>query len=119
MFTRLMEIVNTMKSLGESFTDEMVIENILRILLASWNSPLAAIEESKDLKDYDLKEFLGSLMMYEATMFKKKEDLKEKLVAFKATTSSKKGTKENTIESKNDTSPLSILAIVKGKFFIL
>ena len=73
MFTRLMEIVNTMKSHGETFTDEMVVEKILIILPASWNSPLAAIEESKDLKDYDLKEFLGSLMMYEATMFMKSE----------------------------------------------
>ena len=106
MFTRLMDNVNTMKSLGETFSDEMVIEKILRILPASWNAPVAAIQESKDLKDYELKEFLGSIMMYEATMLKKSE-IKDKTVAFKATNSSKKKAKEIITDSDSETSSSS------------
>ena len=109
-----MDIVNTMKSLGETFSDEIVIEMILRIMTASWNALMAAIQESKALKDYELKEFLGSLMMYEATMLKKYE-IKDKTVAFKATNSSKKKAKELIVDSDSETYPSSSSSCSEGE----
>ncbi|XP_009587161.1 uncharacterized protein [Nicotiana tomentosiformis] len=49
MMTRFTKITNELKSLGKVFTSEKLVSKVLRILPASWELKVTAIQEAKEL----------------------------------------------------------------------
>ncbi|KAK2370871.1 putative mitochondrial protein [Trifolium repens] len=72
-FTRLQTIVNTMKNLGETMTDQQVIEKVLRTLIPQFDHIVVAIEESKDLSTLSLNELQSSLEAHEQRLQERKD----------------------------------------------
>ena len=87
MYSRFTNIINSLKVLGKIYTQPELIRKILRSLLASWIHKVFAIEESKDLDKYELKELIGSLMTHEIHIqnLQGKNDFRKKDLALKAT----------------------------------
>ncbi|GAV68732.1 UBN2 domain-containing protein, partial [Cephalotus follicularis] len=86
MFTRFTTIVNSLKNLGKSYSNQELVRKILRCLPRSWTPKVTAIEEAKDLSTLPLEQLLGSLMTHETTM-KNHENVevkKKKSIALKA-----------------------------------
>ncbi|GAV66124.1 zf-CCHC domain-containing protein/UBN2 domain-containing protein, partial [Cephalotus follicularis] len=79
-------IVNSLKNLGKSYSNQELVRKILRCLPRSWTPKVTAIEEAKDLSTLPLEQLLGSLMTHETTMKNHEhvEVKKKKSVAFKA-----------------------------------
>ncbi|CAL9079475.1 unnamed protein product [Musa textilis] len=73
MYTRFTDVVNSLKSLGKSFSSFDLVNKILRSLPKEWDPKITAIQESKNLNDYSLEELIGSLMTYEMTLLKHDE----------------------------------------------
>ncbi|GAV58757.1 zf-CCHC domain-containing protein/UBN2 domain-containing protein [Cephalotus follicularis] len=86
MFTRFTTIVNSLKNLGKSYSNQELIRKILRCLPKSWTPKVTAIEEAKDLSTLPLEHLLGSLMTDETTMKNHEhvEAKKNKTIALKA-----------------------------------
>ncbi|XP_043698531.1 uncharacterized protein LOC122649347 [Telopea speciosissima] len=80
--SKVNEIINAIRSLGEKIKDAMVVKKILRSLPDLYNPKVSAIEESKNLNELSLDELHGILTTYEMRMVKPKSTEKE--VAFKA-----------------------------------
>ncbi|GAV72620.1 UBN2 domain-containing protein, partial [Cephalotus follicularis] len=86
MFTRFTTIVNSLKNLGKSYSNQELMRKILRCLPRSWTPKVTAIEEAKDLSTLPLEQLLGSLMTHETTM-KNHENVevkKKKTIALRA-----------------------------------
>ena len=64
-FSRLLVIVNRLKSNGESIEDVRVGEKILRSLANKFEKVVVATEESKDLETLSIEELMGSLKVHE------------------------------------------------------
>ena len=67
-FSRVSNIINQMRSFGDSIEDKKIIEKILRSLPVKYDHVVAAIEESKDLSQLTLVELIGSLEAHECRM---------------------------------------------------
>ncbi|GAV70124.1 LOW QUALITY PROTEIN: UBN2 domain-containing protein, partial [Cephalotus follicularis] len=79
-------IINSLKNLGKSYSNQELVRKILRCLLKIWAPKVTTIEEAKDLSILSLEQLLGSLMTHETTM-KNHENVevkKKKAIAFKA-----------------------------------
>ena len=59
--SKLMEIVNQIRLLGEDFPDHCVVEKILVSLTERFEPKISAIEESHDLKSITIVELLSKL----------------------------------------------------------
>ncbi|GAV63001.1 LOW QUALITY PROTEIN: UBN2 domain-containing protein, partial [Cephalotus follicularis] len=68
IFTRFTTIVNSLKNLGKSYSNQELVRKILRCLPRSWTPKVTAIEEAKDLSTLPLGQLLGSLMTHETSM---------------------------------------------------
>ncbi|GAV66643.1 LOW QUALITY PROTEIN: zf-CCHC domain-containing protein/UBN2 domain-containing protein, partial [Cephalotus follicularis] len=79
-------IVNSLKNLGKSYSNQELVRKILRCLPKSWSPKLTAVEEAKDLSTLPLEQLLGSLMTHETTMKNHEhvEAKKKKTIALKA-----------------------------------
>ena len=64
-YGRLNEIVIAKFNLREKIKDAKVVRKILRSLPESFRTKVIAIEESKDLDEIKIQEFIGSLQIYE------------------------------------------------------
>lgn len=58
---RLMDVVNQVRLLGEAFTDQKVVEKIMVSVPQKFESKIAAIEESCDMKDLTIAELISKL----------------------------------------------------------
>ncbi|XP_017434449.1 uncharacterized protein LOC108341264 [Vigna angularis] len=67
-FNKILSISNQMKSCGDTVTDLMVIEKIMRSLPSTFDHILVAIEESRDLENLKIEELQSSLEAYEMRM---------------------------------------------------
>ncbi|GAV69681.1 LOW QUALITY PROTEIN: zf-CCHC domain-containing protein/UBN2 domain-containing protein, partial [Cephalotus follicularis] len=79
-------IINSLKNLGKSYSNQELVRKLLRCLPKSWTPKVTAIEEAKDLSTLPLEQLLGSLMTHETTM-KNHENVevkKKKSIALKA-----------------------------------
>ncbi|XP_070035413.1 uncharacterized protein LOC142175743 [Nicotiana tabacum] len=65
MMTRFTIIINELKSLGKVFTLEELVSKVLRILPASWESKVTAIQEAKEMNKTSLDELVGNLKTHE------------------------------------------------------
>ena len=68
MFTRFTDIINGLKSLGKSYSNADLIQEILRSLSGKWDPKFTAIQEAKDLNTLPLDELMGSLITHELNM---------------------------------------------------
>ncbi len=64
-YTRLQDIVNSMRGLGEEVKDPKIIRKILRSLLERFHPKVTAIEECHDLDKMKLEELIGSIQTFE------------------------------------------------------
>ncbi|GAV80142.1 UBN2 domain-containing protein, partial [Cephalotus follicularis] len=86
MLSRFTTIINSLKNLGKSYSNQELVRKILRCLPKSWTPKVTAIEKGKDLSILPVEQLLGSLMTHETTM-KNHENVevkKKKSIAFKA-----------------------------------
>ena len=65
LFLRVAEIVNNMKSLGETVRECVIVQNILRSLPSRFNPKVSAIEETADWETLTMNQLLGNLTVYE------------------------------------------------------
>ncbi|XP_022874188.1 uncharacterized protein LOC111393019 [Olea europaea var. sylvestris] len=63
--TRVSEIVNQIRSLGDTIEEKKVVQKVLRSLPAKYDYIVAAIEESKDLSKYTFNDLMSSLQVHE------------------------------------------------------
>ncbi|GAV58255.1 zf-CCHC domain-containing protein/UBN2 domain-containing protein, partial [Cephalotus follicularis] len=79
-------IINSLKNLGKSYSNQELVRKILRCLPKSWTPKVTAIEEAKDLSTLPLEQLIGSLMTHETTMKNHEhvETKKKKPIALKA-----------------------------------
>ncbi|XP_043700129.1 uncharacterized protein LOC122650818 [Telopea speciosissima] len=80
--SKVHEIINAIRSLGEEIKAAVVVKKILRSLPDLYNPKVSAIEESKNLNELSLDELHGILTAYKMRMVKPKSTEKE--FAFKA-----------------------------------
>ncbi|GAV58221.1 UBN2 domain-containing protein, partial [Cephalotus follicularis] len=102
MFSRFTTIINSLKNLGKSYSNQELVRKILRCLPKIWTPKVTAIEEAKDLSTLPLEQLLGSLMTHETTM-KNRENVKvkkKKSIAFKVS-------KEDSETTWSDSDPSS------------
>lgn len=78
--TRLQDIVNSMRGLGEEIKNPKIIRKILRLLPERFHSKVTVIEECQDLDKMKLEELIGSLQTFELQF---RSPIKKKSVALK------------------------------------
>jgi hypothetical protein len=66
--TRAMGIVNQIRLIGETITDQRIVEKILRSLPKKFEMVVTAILESKDLSRFSIDELIGSLVTHETRL---------------------------------------------------
>jgi hypothetical protein len=81
-FSRVEELVNAMKALGEKIEEASLVQKILRSLPDRFNPKVSVIEELNDLKALDFYKILGMLTAYEMRTGKDKSTTIE--ASFKA-----------------------------------
>uniref|UniRef100_A0A803MU64 UBN2 domain-containing protein n=1 Tax=Chenopodium quinoa TaxID=63459 RepID=A0A803MU64_CHEQI len=84
-FRRFMTIVNDLRSLGKSFSDEDLVRKFLRSLTDAWTAKVTAVYEAKDLSTLSLEQLIGSLMTHEMLIESKSEKELVRGVALKGT----------------------------------
>ena len=65
MSNRYLNLVNELKRLGKSYTEEEKVKKILRSLTKDWENKKTAIEEAQDLKSYSYDALIGNLLTHE------------------------------------------------------
>ncbi|XP_038896515.1 keratin, type II cytoskeletal 2 epidermal-like [Benincasa hispida] len=63
--TKVMAVVNQLRQNGEEITDVHVMEEVLRSLNIKFEIIATTIEETQDLKNMTIEQFIGSLQAYE------------------------------------------------------
>jgi len=76
-FSRVSNIINQIKSYGDTIEDKKIVQKILRSLPSKFDYVVAAIEEAKDLDKLTLVELEGSLQAHEERMQKHEPPLEQ------------------------------------------
>jgi hypothetical protein len=64
-FSKLMIVVNQMKTFGEVFTDQQINEKVMRTLTSKFDFIVVAIQESKDIGTMKIEDLQSSLEAHE------------------------------------------------------
>ncbi|KAK2398761.1 putative mitochondrial protein [Trifolium repens] len=72
-FNRLSELVNQMKSHGDTIDDHRIVDKILISLTEKFDPMVAVIEETKDLSTMSVQGLMGSLRSYEQRLLRRSE----------------------------------------------
>ncbi|XP_028105171.1 uncharacterized protein LOC114304192 [Camellia sinensis] len=103
MFTRFIDIINSLKSLGKTYTNVEIVRKVLRSLPKSWENKVIAVIEARDLSTLSLDELMGSLLTHEIIMQEGQEEEdknKKKGIAFKYTIKSQEEEKDASEEDE-------------------
>ena len=85
MYTRFMDIVNTLGALGKTFSDSEKVNKIIRSLPKEWKPKRTTIEEAKNLNTLPIDDLIGSLISYEEDLAAERgNEEKKKSIALKA-----------------------------------
>jgi len=76
-FSYVLSITNQMKICGETLSDKLVMEKIMRTLPSQFDHFVITIEETKDLNEVKIKELQGSLEAHEMKITGRKEEKDE------------------------------------------
>ncbi|KAG6501038.1 hypothetical protein ZIOFF_040904 [Zingiber officinale] len=87
--SRTAEIVNQIKSCGDTIEDKRVVGKMLRSLPSKFDHVAAAIEESKDLSKITMYELTGSLLAHEQRINRSSDSLTEQAFESKQVPKSK------------------------------
>jgi len=90
--SKVLELVNKIRLLGEAFPDERVVEKMMISLLAKFESKISAIEESCDLKTLTVAELISKLQTQEQRSIIRDGEVTEG--AFQAKQNGRKSKKE-------------------------
>ncbi|KAG8499415.1 hypothetical protein CXB51_005894 [Gossypium anomalum] len=93
---RIMATVNSIRLLGEDFSDSRVVEKVITTLLERFESKISSLEDSRDLTTISLSELVNSLYALEQRRANRQEDHPEGAFQAKAkenSSSSHKGKK--------------------------
>ena len=71
-FLKVAEIVNNMKSLGETIKEYVIVQNILRSLPSRFNPKVSTIEEKADWETLTMNQLLGNLTVYKMRLPQRK-----------------------------------------------
>jgi hypothetical protein len=66
--TRVMGIMNQIRLIGETITDQHIVEKVLKILPKKFEMVVTTILESKDLSCFSTDELIGSLVTHETRL---------------------------------------------------
>ena len=88
--TKVTEVVNQIRSLGDIIEDRKVVQKVLRSLPTNYDHVVTAIEESKDLFTYTFSELMSSLQVHEERMNRSSIQPLEQAFQTKLNTSEKK-----------------------------
>lgn len=72
-FNRLTDLVNQMKSHGDTIEDRRIVDKILISLIEKYDPMVAVIEETKDLSTMTVQGLMGSLRSYEQRLSRRNE----------------------------------------------
>ncbi|KAH9688251.1 hypothetical protein KPL70_015081 [Citrus sinensis] len=112
MYTRFTDIVNTLRALGKTFSNNEKVKKIIRSLPKEWRQKRIAIEEAKDLNVLPIDDLIGSLISYEEDLAAERgNEEKKKNIALKASKH------ESDEESKLDEEEMDMLARRFRKLF--
>ena len=81
--SRVNELVNQMRGLGDTIPDQLPVAKVLRSLGLRFNYVVAAIEESNDLTKLTMDELSGTLQAHEARMISQADEPGEKAFTMK------------------------------------
>jgi hypothetical protein len=98
-YSKISDLRNSIVSLGKSISDVKIIQKILRSLPKRFRIRVTTIEESKDLQEMKIEEFIGSLHSYELSLPPVK---KVKTLALKASNKKAKVSSEEDSEKEED-----------------
>jgi len=62
---RLSSIVNPLKNLGKSFSDEKLVKKVLRSLSRRWEQKITSLSDCKDLSNFKFDDLIGNLLTHE------------------------------------------------------
>src|SRR6202047_562271 len=62
---RLSSIVNPLKNLGKSFSDEKLVKKVLRSLSHRWEQKITSLSDCKDLSNFKFDDLIGNLLTHE------------------------------------------------------
>jgi len=104
-YSNISDLRNSMASLGKTISDVKLIRKILRSLPERFKIKETTIEESKDLEQMKIEEFVGSLQTYELSLPSVK---KVKTIALNASKKKVKVSSED--DSENEEEAVAMLA---------
>src|SRR5436190_8595777 len=83
MYTRFIDITNSLIGLGKIYLDVELVRKILLALTSEWEKKVTAIEEANDLSTLSVENLIGNLMTYEVNLQeRRKEVFRKKSIAF-------------------------------------
>ncbi|XP_059635759.1 uncharacterized protein LOC132277936 [Cornus florida] len=88
-FSRIMEVVNQMKTYGEDISNQRIVEKILISLPEKYDSIVTAIEETKELENLSVEELMGSIKVFEQRLSRRYKKTIESVFQSKLNVSSK------------------------------
>ena len=112
MYTRFTNIVNTLRALGNTFSNSDKVKKIIRSLPKEWRPKRIAIKEAKYLNTLLIDDLIGSFISYEEDLAAEKgNEEKKKNIALKASKYESDG------KSEQDDEEMTMLARRFRKFF--
>lgn len=101
---RLSELVNQMKSHGDTIEDRRIVDKILISLTARFDPMVGVIEETKDLSTLTIQGLMGSLRSYEQRMLRHSEKSIESAFQSKLNIQPNNGENKPQIQTRGESS---------------
>ena len=71
--SKVQKLVHLMKGCGETITDKMIVEKVMRTLTSHFDHVIVAIQESNNLETLKVEDLVGSLEAHEIWIVERKK----------------------------------------------